>query len=83
MKSLYSVPYLRFILLITKPRSVVMMAWASAYSRRTLVLGTYRVVDSRIIYTNIEKDVVHKLFGFPIFKHAGSLTPSDLNQIIS
>lgn len=48
-----------------------------------MILGTFRLHNNQITYTVIEKDVVHKLFGFPVFKHAGKLTDEDWNRIIS
>jgi hypothetical protein len=46
-------------------------------------LGTYRIVDDKITYTDIEKGVVHRLFGFPVLTHAGKLTDEDWKLIIS
>lgn len=61
----------------------ILKSFRSIYSKKTLILGTFQLHNNQVTYTVIEKDVVHKLFGFPVLKHAGMVTPDDLKHIIS
>lgn len=55
----------------------------SYYSKKTLILGTFKIENDRIVYTVVEKDVVHKLFGFPVLVHSEPLNADDWHHIIS
>ena len=83
MKSSYQTPSFLLMLLLKVPYALVSKMWGSCYSKKTLILGTFRIVDDKITYILIEKGVVHKLFGFPVLTHAGKLTDDDWNRIIS
>lgn len=80
MKSSYQNPS---FLLLKAPYSLFTKISGACYSKKTLILGTYRIVDDKITYTDIEKGVVHRLFGFPVLAHAGKLTDEDWKLIIS
>lgn len=71
------------LVLLKDPQNLFVKIFGSYYSKKTLILGTYRIIDDKITYTDIEKGVVHKLFGFPILTHAGKLTADDWKRIIS
>lgn len=83
MKSSHQTPSFLLMLLLKAPYDLVSKMWGSCYSKKTLILGTFRIVDDKITYILIEKGVVHKLFGFPVLTHAGKLTDDDWNRIIS
>lgn len=70
-------------LLLKAPQSLFIKLTGACYSKKTLILGTYRMVDDKIMYTDIEKCVVHRLFGFPVLIHAGKLTDEDWKLLIS
>lgn len=71
------------LVLLKDPENLFVKIFGAYYSKKTLILGTYRIIDDKITYTDIEKGVVHKLFGFPILTHAGKLTDDDWKRIIS
>jgi hypothetical protein len=71
------------LLLLKLAYALFIKMLGSCYSKKTLILGTFRIIDDEITYTDIEKDVVHRLFGFPVLTHAGKLTDDDWKRIIS
>ena len=61
----------------------ILRTFGSYYSKKTLILGTFKIDNDKIVYTVVEKDVVHKLFGFPVLVHSEPLTSDDWDLIIS
>lgn len=63
--------------------SFILRTFGSYYSKKTLILGTFKIDNDKIIYKVVEKDVVHKLFGFPVLVHSEPLNADDWHNIIS
>ena len=83
MKSLCQKPTFLWVLLLKPIYTFFTRIIKCCCSKKTLILGTFHTVDDKITYTEIEKVVVYKLFGFPVLTHSCKITDEDWNLIIS
>jgi len=83
LKFLYLTPYRWSVNVLDRPIRAFIKLFAKYYSKKTVILGTFRVVGKKVVYTDIDKVVVHKLFGFPVLVHSSQMTETDWQGLIT